>query len=336
LLQVTGVSGFIGAHVALVFLEAGFRVRGLVTARGEKVQSLTETVKIPGLEFTKIDDIATGDFSEALKGVDILLHVASPMPGSTSGADTLTGAINGTLNVLKQANAAGVGKIVVTSSLAASVGPDLSKAFAGGVLSDSSWGKVSTEEAHEQAADPLASYMASKVLAERATWKFAREHPEVDIATILPSYVFGPFAKGFPLPSSATSLGINSIIYELMTGKVPAPTTPWSVDVRDVAKAHLKAALLPRVPARHDLEEKRFLVSAHVYTWADAISNLNKRRPEVKTGKLEDVAELQGKLATIDNSRAKNVLGFKEWIAPEKMVEDTIDSIMEAKKTWAA
>ncbi|TFK69213.1 NAD(P)-binding protein, partial [Pluteus cervinus] len=335
LLQITGVTGFIGAHVALVFLEAGFRVRGSVTTRGNKVQSLTETVKIPGLEFTRVDNIATADFSEALKGVDILLHVASPVPGSTSGAEVLTSAIDGTLNVLKQAVAAGVGKIVVTGSSAATLSPDFKEAFGDGILNDSSWGKITIEEAHERVDNSLFTYVSSKILAERATWQFAREHPEIDVATILPTLVYGPYARGFPLPSSATALGSNSGIYELATGRMPAPTTPWSVDVRDVAKAHLKAALLPRVPAGHDVEEKRFLLSAHVYSWKDAISNLNKRRPDVNTGKLEDVVELQG-LATLDASKAKRVLGFEEWIAPEKMVEDAIDSIMESKKTWTA
>ncbi|KAG6805160.1 hypothetical protein H0H93_005502, partial [Arthromyces matolae] len=59
------------------------------TTRGAKVKVLTETVKVPGLEFVGIDDIATGDFSEALKDVDAIVHVASPLPGRTSVDDTL-------------------------------------------------------------------------------------------------------------------------------------------------------------------------------------------------------------------------------------------------------
>lgn len=29
----------------------------------------------------KVDDIATGDFTEALKGVDAVVHIACPLPG---------------------------------------------------------------------------------------------------------------------------------------------------------------------------------------------------------------------------------------------------------------
>jgi len=51
------------------------------TARGAKFQKLVETVRKPGLEFVQIDDVATGDFTEALKGVDVVLHMACPLAG---------------------------------------------------------------------------------------------------------------------------------------------------------------------------------------------------------------------------------------------------------------
>lgn len=75
------------------------------TTRGAKVKTLTETVKRPGLEFAQIDDVATSDLTETLKGnilinstiklgsyllgVYAVLHVASPLPGRTSVDDTL-------------------------------------------------------------------------------------------------------------------------------------------------------------------------------------------------------------------------------------------------------
>ncbi|KAG6822463.1 hypothetical protein H0H93_005559, partial [Arthromyces matolae] len=59
------------------------------TTRGSKVKVLTETVKVPGLEFIGIEDVATSDLSEALKDVYAIVHVASPLPGRTSVDDTL-------------------------------------------------------------------------------------------------------------------------------------------------------------------------------------------------------------------------------------------------------
>lgn len=85
-------------------LELGYRVRG--TARAHKVKALQETVKVPGLEFAAIDDVATSDFTEALKGkrrsstplsrefisltgVHAVFHVAAPLPGKASADDTI-------------------------------------------------------------------------------------------------------------------------------------------------------------------------------------------------------------------------------------------------------
>lgn len=46
-----------------IVLKAGFS-----TARQAKIQSLRDTIKLPGLEFVEIDDVATADFTEVLKG----------------------------------------------------------------------------------------------------------------------------------------------------------------------------------------------------------------------------------------------------------------------------
>lgn len=38
------------------------------TARGTKAQQLRDTIKVERLEFIQVDDIATDDLTEALKG----------------------------------------------------------------------------------------------------------------------------------------------------------------------------------------------------------------------------------------------------------------------------
>ncbi|TFK61594.1 NAD(P)-binding protein [Pluteus cervinus] len=332
LVLITGVSGFIAGHVALAFLEAGYRVRGYVTARAEKLKKLNQVVSVPGLEFTQINDVATDDFTEALKDVDILVHVASPLSGKGSVDELLTSAINGTLNVLKQAVAAGVEKIVVTSSIAAAYTPGAS---AGAVISDSQWGQVTREEVPAHASDDFFVYSSSKILAERAVWKLAREHPNVDVATILPAFVFGPFPQHFPFPSSPSALGTNGAIYKLINGQVPPLLSPFVVDVRDVAKAHLLAVSVPRVPKGGDLDQKRFLVCSGVYTWKDVATDMRKSRPGLKTPSPENIPTMSGNLSTVDTTRAREVLGMKEWITPKKTVEDAVDSLVEAQKTWA-
>lgn len=45
------------------------------------------------------------------------------------------------------------------------------------------WNTVTVEEALAPGANPLTVYGAEKTLAEKFAWKFADEHPEVEITT---------------------------------------------------------------------------------------------------------------------------------------------------------
>ncbi|TFK62391.1 hypothetical protein BDN72DRAFT_777134, partial [Pluteus cervinus] len=107
------------------------------------------------------------------------------------------------------------------------------------------------------------------------------------------------------------------------------------VDVRDVAKAHLLAVSVPRVPKGGDLDQKRFLVCSGVYTWKDTAADMRKSRPGLKTPSPDNIPTMSGNLSTVDTTRAREVLGMKEWITPKKTVEDAVDSLVEAQKTWA-
>lgn len=327
LVLVTGVTGFIAGHVANELLEKGYRVRG--TTRGAKVKLLTDAVKVPGLEFAQVDDIAKSDLTEALNGVHIVMHVASPLPGRTSVDTTLNSAVEGTLNVLRQADKAGIEKIVVTSSVAAILDPSLKQGFDGRILTDSDWGQATRAEVEAHADSDFYVYGASKIFAERAVWSFAAEHPKVDIATILPGFVFGPFPKHFPLPTSPDAMGTNRLPYELIKGGHPEPA-PWVVDVRDIAKAHVLAIELPRAP----LEKKRFLINAAEYSWKDAVAHLMKARPNVKLAPLDSFEGKSPTLSALDTTRAREVLKIKQFISPEKTLEDTTDALLEAEKTW--
>lgn len=54
------------------------------TPKVSKIQEKYDQVYGAGrVEVTGIDDIVEGDFTAALKGVDAIIHVASPLPGKT-------------------------------------------------------------------------------------------------------------------------------------------------------------------------------------------------------------------------------------------------------------
>ncbi|KAF8992659.1 hypothetical protein BDQ17DRAFT_1546355 [Cyathus striatus] len=333
LVLVTGVTGFIAGHVADQLLQKGYRVRG--TVRDNKVESLRKTVNIPGIEFTRVDDIAKDDLSGALEGVDIIIHVASPLANKASPDDILSTAIEGTLHVVGQAEKAGIEKIVVTSSYVTLLHPSGEAAFSGITLTESNWGEVTIDETRSQAENPIFVYCGAKILAEKALWDFARHHPKLDIATILPGFVFGPYVPYFPYPSTAgVGLGTNSLPHAVINGVYPFPKVfpPYFVDVRDVAKAHVLAIDLPRA----EPEEKRFIVNWGNYTWKQAAEYLRKAHPSL-TNVVDPAAYVEhpGTLSTLDTSRSQKVLGL-EYISPEKTLNDFVENIKEVEKGWAA
>ncbi|KAG5349869.1 putative uncharacterized oxidoreductase [Termitomyces sp. T112] len=327
LVLVTGVTGFIAGHVAHGFLKAGYRVRG--TARGDKAKQLTETIKVEGLEFARVDDIATDDLSEVLKGVYAIIHVASPLPGRTDVDDTLNSAIDGTNHILEAATKAGIEKLVITSSFGALFDASLVPGFHGLTFTYKDWGVVSREEARAKAEDPYYVYFASKILAEKAIWEYAEKHPELDIATVLPGFVFGPYADHFPLPKES-QLGTNGFIHGLVSGAPLTPIPPFIADVRDVAKAHVLALGVNRKP----LGEKRYIANGGNFTWRQAAAHLNKVRPEIKTAAIDAFADLPGPASKLDTTHTTQQLNFGTWIPTEKTIEDAADALVALKKTW--
>ncbi|RXW13236.1 hypothetical protein EST38_g12621 [Candolleomyces aberdarensis] len=321
---VTGVTGFIGGHVAEQLLQNGYRVRG--TTRGARANTLQDTVKVPGLEFVAIDDVATSDFTEALKGVHAVVHVAGSLPGRASAAETIETAVEGSLNVLRQGEKAGIEKFVVTSSFGATI-----DSFAGLNITDSEWSPTTREDVLAHQEDSYYVYFASKALSEKAVWDFARENPKLDIATILPGFVYGPFAKHFPKPTSPSGFGTNGYLYLLINGGAPPVVPPYFVDVRDVAKAHVQAL---SIPPNTSVEEKRFLVNAGLFDWKDAAKYLKKAKPELNVVDPEKLSDFYGPPSTLDTTRAKEVLGFGEYIPFEKTLEDFVNDVTEIQKGW--
>ena len=84
------------------------------------------------------------------------------------------GAIEGTLNVVRQGYAAGVRKFVVTGSIGAVFNPS-------GGLTDPDWNPTTKEDALKPGAGNYIAYAGSKAFAERALWEWADAHTDVDV-----------------------------------------------------------------------------------------------------------------------------------------------------------
>ncbi|WP_421952485.1 SDR family oxidoreductase [Pelagibacterium sp.] len=233
----TGISGFLGGHVALELLGAGYTVRGSVRnlSRTDKVRATLQRAgaDISRLEFVALDLERDKGWDEAMEGVRFLQHTASPfvlqMPPDKN--ELIRPAVEGTERALNAALAANVERVVLTSSMAAiAYGHDKSRTAP---FTANDWTNLEGRG--------VTPYTESKTLAERRAWEIMRAAGrETDLATINPSGIFGPLLDEDP-GTSAT------LVQRLMNGSVPAaPRIPLvAIDVRDVARAHLAAMISP-------------------------------------------------------------------------------------------
>lgn len=84
---VTGASGFIAMHVVEKLLKQGHHVRG--TIRNFKHKAKVDSVKQLGpIELVEADLLDTDAWPKAAKGVDIIIHLASPLNVDSQIGDT--------------------------------------------------------------------------------------------------------------------------------------------------------------------------------------------------------------------------------------------------------
>ena len=117
---VTGASGFIAKHIVRELLEQGHAVRG--TVRSQRRQAEVEALfPDASIEFAMLDLTADAGWDEALTGVDVLMHTASPFPQDEPDdpQELIRPAVDGTMRAMRAAHKAGVSRVILTSSCAA-------------------------------------------------------------------------------------------------------------------------------------------------------------------------------------------------------------------------
>lgn len=260
---VTGASGFIAKHILRELIEQGYGVRASVRSEKRRAE-LKALFPDAGLEFAMLDLTQDEGWDTALAGCDVLMHTASPFPmAEPKDPQELIGpAVDGTLRAMKAAKAAGITRVILTSSNAA-------------IYKDAS--KPRTEPSNEShwtsTDDPsVGAYEASKTLAERAAWDFVADNPQIALTTINPGGVFGPPMDG----RYGTSL---AIIERMMSGSDPfcPPIELPLVDVRDVAMMHVAAIKLDATKG------ERFSATAETLRFNEIAQILVDWDPSLKT-----------------------------------------------------
>jgi dihydroflavonol-4-reductase len=254
---VTGASGFIGSWIVRCLLDDGYTVRGTVRSpeNTDKYQFLSDLDGADErLSLWKGELLTDGSFDEAIDGADYVIHTASPYVIDVDDpmADLVEPATRGTQNVLDACSKAdSVRRVVVTSSVAAITDePEADR-----VLTEADWNETSSLERNP--------YYYSKTVAEKKAWELS-EAADWELVVINPFLVIGPSLT----PSLNTS---NKIFVDLLAGEYPAKINlAWGiVDVRDVARAHLRAI---------DSEQAggRYICAEHVATLSEVVDILRE------------------------------------------------------------
>lgn len=235
---VTGASGYIARHILAMLIEQGVAVRGSVrsSTKAEETRRAIEAYlgrSIPEdqLEFVTLDLTRDDGWDSALRGCDALMHTASPFPMTPPKDESalIAPAVDGTLRALKAAKAAGIERVILTSSIVSIVSqfPILDSQ----TFTEADWSNTDSPV--------IPAYSKSKTLAERAAWDFVND-TGLQMTTINPSMVQGaPIGEDF-----GTSV---RLIKRILTGADPmtADLMFEVVSVRDVAAMHVLALFDP-------------------------------------------------------------------------------------------
>jgi nucleoside-diphosphate-sugar epimerase len=245
---VTGANGYLATWVVKKYLEAGYSVRGTVRSLS-KSAFLNDKFGQYGnrFELVVVEDITKdGAFDEAVKGVDVIAHTASPFHfNSTNPDDLIIPAVRGTtsilISVLKYGSS--VKRVVLTSSVVAV----FEWVTVPHVFTESNWNNAAVEavKAKDSAVDPFTIYMASKTLAEKAAWEFIAAHKSEiswDLVALNPVWIFGPSLSpaGTVNDINASQREIYDTLSGARTGEQLRGQGSW-VHVAVVAEAHVRA-----------------------------------------------------------------------------------------------
>jgi len=234
---VTGATGFVGSAVVRRLLAAEHHVRVLVRPASDR-----QNVEGLDVEVVEGDLTDANSLRAALEGCRYLFHVAAlyrlwhPRPAEIYRAN-----VEGTRHVLEQALAAGVERVVYTSSVA--------------TLGSRADGQPADEDTPVTIDDMIGHYKRSKFLAEREALRFVREEG-------LPVVVVNPAAPVGPRDIKPTPTG--RMIQDAAAGRMPAyvDTGLDVVHVDDVAEGHVLALRRGRVGERYVLGGENMTLAA--------------------------------------------------------------------------
>jgi len=311
---VTGATGFIGAHVAQLASQSS-AVR--VTYREE-----SRLTRLGDLEAERVraDMLDRAALRRAFRGCDTVFHCAGYVGSHPADRVWLMNALSPRVAV-EAAAAEDVRRVVITSSVAG-IGP-------------APPGETGTEEDYYRGGGLGLAYPDAKHEGEAEALAAGARH-DVEIVIVNPSYVFGvPVDQTVPGETSTRMIG------NYLRGRLPALVDGETnvVDVRDVAKGHIRAAELGR-------PGERYVLGGHDTRWVELFGRVAElsgvRHPLLvlprEAGALARAAEAAGLPSPVSaeglvlmaqnwrysSAKARRELGYRAR-ALERTLTDTID-----------
>ena len=319
---VTGGAGFVGTAVARCVAAEGVPVRVLDPA--------LPTEPHPGVDYRQGSILEPADLQSAFEDVDLVFHLAAnPNLWAPRASDFMALNLEGTRRVLAAARAAGVRRLVHTSTesvlkapRAGRHAPAAAKAKPQAQLEAQPEPRPIDERVDNRLEDMPGPYCRSKYLAEAAAREAAAEG--LPVVIVNPTLPVGPGDTRMTPPTR--------MLRDFLNGRHPAylEFCMNMADVRDVAHGHWLAALYGEVGERyilgghnltmsHLLEVLRGLTGrpmptrqipyslalgvAHVSEWWAALTG---KPPEATvTG-----VRIAGSPMRFDNTKARQDLGF--------------------------
>ncbi|XP_059637576.1 vestitone reductase-like [Cornus florida] len=318
---VTGGTGYLASWLIMKLLQHGYSVRTTTRSVPEKKKDVSFLTNLPGasekLQIFNADLEQPGSFDAAIEGCIGVFHVAHPIDFEDKEPEQVKTrrAINGTLSILKAClDSKTVKRVVYTSSASTVVLNDK-----GGLeeMDESKWSDIDFIRELEPFG---ASYMISKTLTERAALKFAEEHG-LDLVTVIPSFIGGPFicphCPGSVYTSLAMIFGSVSKDQYKFLGNIPL------VHVDDVASAHIFLFENPNAKGR-------YICSAKELTIYQMSEYLSVRYPEYQIPKADCLKEFEGYFKHSGLSSKKLLdAGFKYKYGLDEMYDEAIQCCKE-------
>ncbi len=329
---VTGGTGFLSSHIILKLLNQGFKVKTTIRNLSKK-KNILETLKnngvtnIDNLSFVEANLLEDKNWALAMEDCKYVLSVASPVffdiPDNED--EVIKPALEGTIRILKFAEKSNVQRVVMTSNFGAIGFSNMDK---NSVTTEKNW-----TDPNEKG---LSLYEKSKLLAELKAWEFIKIS-NLEFVTINPVAIFGISLNGHFSGSFSLIDGTMKVLPNLQLN---------IVDVRDVADLHIKAMLSPKANG------ERFIASTDdIIDMKEIYDLIKKERPKFLENnqskilptnliKLASIFNKQAKEGVhmlsinrnISNNKAKEILNWNPRGTNQKLILDSIDSMMKFNK----